>query len=100
MASNNKKRNTYIFRRIIFCILLLVFTLFLIRKLFMPEHLNGIDYEKIFGEHKLIFFSSNEIQVAEEVKRNIWNPDLFELDKNGFMHYKDPDVQTCLGIDV
>ena len=100
MASNNKKRNTYIIRRIVFCILLLVFTLFLIRKLFMPEHLNGIDYEKIFGEHKLIFFSSNEIQVAEEVKRNIWNPDLFELDKNGFMHYKDPDVQTCLGIDV
>lgn len=100
MASNNKKRNTYIVRRIVFCILLLVFTLFLIRKLFMPEHLNGIDYEKIFGEHKLIFFSSNEIQVAEEVKRNIWNPDLFELDKNGFMHYKDPDVQTCLGIDV
>jgi len=100
MTSKRSKRNTYIIRRVLFCILLLVLTLFLIRKLFWPEHFNGLDYDKLFGEHKLIFFSSNEIQVAEDVKRNIWDPELFEIDDNGLMHYKDPNTQTCLGIDV
>ena len=87
-------------RRVVFCILLIILTFFLIKKLFLPLHINGMDYDKLFGEHKLIFFSSNEIQVAEEVQRTEWEPELFELDNSGLMHYNDPAVKTCLGIDV
>ena len=100
MASNEKKKKSYIIRRLAFCVLLICLTVFLIRKLFLPTHNNGLDFDKLFGEHKLIFFSSNEIEVAEDIQRNIWNPELFETDDSGFMHYNDPSVKTCLGIDV
>ena len=97
---NKKSKTTYILRRIIFCLLLLLISLFLIKKLFFPEHLNGIEFEHLFGEHKLIFFHSNEIQVAEDINRSKWNPELFKIDENGYMHYDDNNVRTCLGVDV
>ena len=100
MTSKRKIKRIYILRRIVFCIVLLLLFFVLVKKLFTPDHKSGIEFDHLFGEHKLISFSSNEINVAEEMKRSQWDPDLFEKDENGLMHYNDPNTITCLGIDV
>ena len=100
MTSKRKNKKVYIVRRIVFCFLLLLLFFFIVKRLFTPEHYSGMDFEHLFGEHKLISFSSNEIEVAEEMKRTKWDPDLFDTDEKGFMHYNDPNTATCLGIDV
>lgn len=67
---------------------------------FKPQHDSLSNIKRLFGEYKLIFFHSNEIEVAEELQRASWDPELFYTDENGIMHYDDPTVETLTGIDV
>ena len=97
--AKKSRKNKYYVRRILFFLLLIVLCFFLFRHFFTPEHPDTFPF-RLFGEHKLINFKQNEIQIAEEMNRTKWDPSLFKIDINGHMSYNDPDVETALGIDV
>ncbi len=90
----------YLLRRGMFCFFLLFLFVSAFYFLFKPSHPEESLIERIFGEYKLIFFHSDEIEVAEEVERAKWDSDLFITDADGRIFYNDPNVVTCTGIDV
>ena len=93
-----ERSRLYLARRVVFCLLLILLLIFLIRHLFSPAHPTSFPF-RIFGENKLIFFKQNEIQVSEDMNRCKWDASLFRM-RDGFMHYDDPQTEYATGIDV